>query len=105
MADGRYSVMRSDEADARLKELLLDYASTVSTRTALKLAREFERGFSRLSHFPYSGRLTDACQLKARGYRKLVIGKYLVVYLVFEELRQVIVTGIYNQRENLEGLV
>lgn len=84
----RYTPLAFEDLDS-----IDDYISiTLSNpQAALALMDEIERSASRLKLYPFIGlEVEDAC-LAAKGYRKLVVGNYLVFHLVNEVQRGVVI--------------
>ncbi|HRS21484.1 MAG TPA: type II toxin-antitoxin system RelE/ParE family toxin, partial [Clostridia bacterium] len=52
------------------------------------LLEKIESSIMRLKKFPYSGSLVSDEPLRKRGYRKLIIDNYIVIYLVNEMDKQ-----------------
>lgn len=52
---------------------------------ALKVADEIEESIAQLEDFPLSGATPKNRRLARQGYRMLVVGSYLVFYVVLED--------------------
>ena len=66
-------------AEADLEEIVT-YVALDDPRAALRLADRIEASLERLSGFPRLGRIPRDEDLRASGYRYLVIGEYLAFY-------------------------
>lgn len=83
-----------DEIDTYISETL------VNPQAAEKLLDELEQSICRLEQFPFSGAEVADSHLAGKGYRKLVVGNYLVFHLVDLEQKQVaIMRVLYGARE------
>lgn len=61
---------------------ILDYISLDKPSAAVALANRFEKTILALQKNPYIGRSAKEKELKKLGYRYLVIGNYLLFYVV-----------------------
>lgn len=72
---------------------IVEYVQIDNPAAAIKLLDEIDEAISRLEEFPFRGRVPDDARLKALNYRILVVGNYLVFYVVADnaiEIRRVL---------------
>lgn len=102
---GAYRVVRSLDVDATIREILQRRIENSGLLGANKLLDSFEHAFSPSSVFPFMGRLADDKVLKTKGYRKVNVAEFIVLYHVESLTSRVIIAHVYHHRENLEGLI
>lgn len=68
---------------------IFDYIRQDNPRAAADLLERIDRSISCLADNPYLGRVPKDVRLKNKGYRMLVVGKYLVFYIVKNQTVQV----------------
>ncbi len=76
---------------AAVQDLLdiLDYIARDNPDAARALVDRVERAIGRLARFPRSGRAPRDARLRLRGYRLLVVGDYLIFYVVIRRTVQI----------------
>ncbi|WP_025690677.1 type II toxin-antitoxin system RelE/ParE family toxin [Paenibacillus zanthoxyli] len=71
-----------------------------ATQAAHNMMTDLEQGIMGLSDFPYGGSPVRDDLLRGKGYRKLVIHRYLVFYLINEVERHVVIMRVlYGSRK------
>lgn len=75
------------------------------TKVADNLLEKIENSIMGLKDFPYSCSLLSDKTLKDKGYRKLVIGNYIVFYLVNESAKQVIIMRIIYGAQSYQNFL
>ena len=68
---------------------IFDYISQDNPSAAAALLERIDHSISRLAFNPYLGRVPKDDRLKDKGYRMLVVEKYLVFYVVKSKTIQV----------------
>jgi len=63
---------------------ITDYVAEDNPRAADKMIDRFEKAFDRLEYFPFAGKTPNDDELRRLNYRMLIVGKYLVFYLLKE---------------------
>ena len=101
-----YEILRAQTAEDQLRDIVL-YLRDVSggSGPALRLLDRVEQAMTLLSSFPRLGVVPGSPALAQRGYRMLVAGEYLVFYRVDDELRRVIVVGLFYKSRDYERLL
>ena len=69
------------------------------------LLEKIESSIMRLKKFPYSGSLVSDEPLRKRGYRKLIIDNYIVIYLVNEMDKQTVIMRILYGAQNYQNIL
>lgn len=98
-----YEIILTDSAKIDLEEIY-EYISKnlLETNSANKLMEKIENDILRLEQHPYS---CTEVQVKphSKMYRKLVTGKYIVLYRVDEQYKQIIIFNVvYGKRDYLD---
>lgn len=101
-----YQIIRTDKANDQIRDIVL-YRTEVAGRVdaGLTLLDELEAGFNRLSEFPESGSPPRYAKLRARGYRVLIVEKYLAFYKVDKETETVTIYAVVDGRRDYLNLV
>lgn len=98
-----YQVLRTDKADRQIRDEVLYLRDVSGTSTALALLERVESASGILAAFPFSGVVPRTPALARRGYRMLVVGKYLLFYKVDEAGGRVTVYGFFHQRQDYQA--
>ena len=99
-----FTVNRADIVESQLADITSYLvARTGSTRAALDVLGRLEMAFENLARFPYLGVVPRRPSLSRRGYRMLVVGRYLVFYKVREDCREIMVYGIFHGAQDYES--
>ena len=101
-----YQILRTAKADEQLRDIVL-YRAEVTGRAdaALALLDRLEEEIIRLADFAESGTRPRYAALHARGYRILIVEKYLVLYKVDKERGTVIIHAIIDARRDYLNLL
>lgn len=86
------NIVWTRNAENDLKEII-EYISFESIRNAETIYRKIQRAIKQLEDFPQSGILPKDQTLINRGYRMLIVEKYLIFYICEQE---VIIIGIIH---------
>jgi len=78
---GRSRVLYLTIAEKDLEEIV-QYISADRPKSASDLLDEIDRSITRLEDYPESGKIPGDPRLRRMGYRILVIGNYLVFYVI-----------------------
>ena len=101
-----YRIERTAKAEEQLRDIILYRAElTGSVDTALELLDKMEAGISTLSRFPESGAPPRYGALRARGYRVLIIEKYLLFYKVSHSQSLVTIYAVVDGRRDYLNLI
>ena len=95
-----YSVLRTYTADEQIREAVL-YTAQVSggEGPALKLLDLIDEAAERLSSFPRIGSVPAWGTLAKRGYRKLAVGHYIMLYKVDDGAQAVTIHAFVHSRQ------
>ena len=96
----KYSVIRTDTADAHIHQIILYIAEEFGTEVAMKKLDELEEQIMVLADNPYIGMEPRYMVLRRQGYKILVLEKNLVFYKVDEVRKIVTVYAVMDQRQD-----
>ncbi len=102
MSERPYEIFRTDKTEEQLADILAYLEKTAGNKTVLNLIDQHEQAFAHLSRFPYLGVAPRRRTLAGRGYRMLVVGRYLLFYKVDEARRRIIVYGVFHGAQDYE---
>lgn len=101
----KYGVIRTDTADALIREIILYIAENFGNSVALKKLGELEEAILSLGDNPYIGTTPKYNVLKRQGYMALILEKNLVFYKINEEKKMVTVYAVFEQRQNYLDII
>jgi toxin ParE1/3/4 len=84
----QYEILYLKTAETDLYEIF-DYVNQDDPGAALSLYQRIEDSISSLAQNPELGTVPGDDRLKNMGYRMLVVGKYLVFYIIKEKVIQI----------------
>ena len=101
----KYKVLRTDTADALIRNIVLYIAENFGNETALQKLDELERSILQLGENPQIGTEPRYTVLKRQGYRVLILEKDLVFYKIDEQKKEVMVCAVVDQRQDVLGII
>lgn len=101
----KYGIIRTDTADALIREIILYIAENFGNSVALKKLSELEEAILSLGDNPYIGTTPKYNVLKRQGYMVLILEKNLVFYKINEEKKMVTVYSVFEQRQNYLDII
>ena len=101
----KYGIIRTDTADALIREIILYIAENFGNSVALKKLDELEEAILSLGDNPYIGTTPKYNVLKRQGYMVLILEKNLVFYKINEEKKMVTVYSVFEQRQNYLDII
>ena len=101
----KYGIIRTDTADALIREIILYIAENFGNSMALKKLGELEEAILSLGDNPYIGTTPKYNVLKRQGYMVLILEKNLVFYKINEEKKMVTVYAVFEQRQNYLDII
>ena len=101
----KYTVIRTDTADAGIRKIVLYIAQNFGNTIALVKLDEIEKRILELGGDPYIGTELRYLILKRQGYKVLILEKDLVFYKIDEENKQVIVYAVVDQRQDYLNII
>ena len=101
----KYTVIRTDTADAGIRKIVLYIAQNFGNTIALEKLDEIEKRILELGGDPYIGPEPRYLILKRQGYKVLILEKDLVFYKIDEENKQVIVYAVVDQRQDYLNII
>lgn len=101
-----YRVERTAKAEEQIRDIILYRAEiTGSADAALALLDRMEEEMNTLSEFPESGAPPRYGALRARGFRVLIVDKYLFFYKVDHSKSLVTVYTVVDGRRDYLNLI
>ena len=101
----RYKVLRTDTADALIRNIVLYIAENFGNETALSRLEDLERFILKLAENPYIGTDPRYTVLKRQGYKVLILEKDLVFYKIDESKKEVTVYAVVDQRQDYLSII
>ena len=101
----KYGIIRTDTADALIREIILYVAENFGNSMALEKLDELEEDILSLGDNPYIGTTPKYNVLKRQGYMVLILEKNLVFYKINEENKMVTVYAVFEQRQNYLDII
>ncbi len=101
----KYIVLRTDTADALVRNIVLYIAENFGNEIALKKLDELEQSILKLEDNPYAGTEPRYTVLRRQGYKVLILEKDLVFYKIDENERTVTVYAVVDQRQDYLSII
>ena len=101
----KYTVLRTDTADALIHKIILDIAEKFGADVALDKLEELEKQIMLLEDNPYMGAEPRYMILRRQGYKVLVTAKNLVFYKIDETQKVVTVYAVVDQRQDYLNII
>lgn len=101
----RYKVLRTDTADALIRNIILYIAENLGNETALSKLEDLERSILKLAENPYIGTDPRYTVLKRQGYKVLILEKDLVFFKIDENKKEVTVYAVLDQRQDYLSII
>jgi toxin ParE1/3/4 len=100
-----YRVIRTDTADAGIRQIMLFIAEKFGNEVALEKLDELEHDIMLLGSNPYIGTEPKYPVLKRQDYKVFISGKNLVFYKVNDDAREVIIYAVVDQRQDYMNIL
>ena len=101
-----YKVAISASAERDIDEIIVYIAEKLANpKAASDFADALEEKYTELEAHPFIFELSRNERLAQAGYRRFVIGNYVALYLVNEELQEVIIARIFYGRRDYEKYI
>ena len=101
----KYKVLRTDTADALIRNIVLYIAENFGNEIALNKLDDLEKSILKLEDNPYIGTEPRYTVLKRQGYKVLILEKDLVFYKIDENQKVVTVYAVVDQRQDYLGII
>ena len=101
----KYSIIRTDIADAGIRKIILYVAQNFGKDVALKKLDEIEKKILSLGDDPYIGTDPRYLVLKRQGYKVLILDKDLVFYKIDEDNKKVVIYAVVDQRQDYLNII
>jgi toxin ParE1/3/4 len=106
MSNDSYSLKFTSKAEEDLDQIYKYISTKLFAEVAAEnLMEKIEKSIMRLKEFPFSCSYVLDELLKNRGYRKLIVDKYIVFYLVNEVEKQVVIMRILHGARNYHNIL
>ena len=101
----KYKVIRTDTADALIRNIVLYIAENFGNEIALNKLDDLEKSILKLEDNPYIGTEPRYTVLKRQGYKVLILEKDLVFYKIDENQKVVMVYAVVDQRQDYLSII
>ena len=101
----KYKVLRTDTADALIRNIVLYIAENFGNEIALNKLDDLEKSILKLEDNPYIGTEPRYTVLKRQGYKVLILEKDLVFYKIDENQKVVTVYAVVDQRQDYLSII
>ena len=101
----KYKVIRTDTADALIRNIVLYIAEKFGNETALEKLNDLEASILTLGDNPYIGTEPRYTVLKRQGYKVLILEKDLVFYKIDDERKVITVYAAVDQRQDYLSII
>lgn len=101
----KYTVIRTDTADALIHKIILDIAEKFGADVALEKLEELEKQIMLLADNPYMGTAPRYMILRRQGYKVLITEKNLVFYKIDKNQKVVTVHAVVDQRQDYLNII
>lgn len=100
-----YKVLRTDTADALIRNIVLYIAENFGNEIALSKLDSLEKSILKLAENPYIGTDPRYTVLRRQGYKVLILEKDLVFYKIDESRKEVIVYAVVDQGQDYLSII
>jgi toxin ParE1/3/4 len=97
--------LRTDTADALIRNIVLYIAENFGNETALSKLEDLESSILKLAENLYIGTDPRYTVLKRQGYKVLILEKDLVFYKIDESKKEVTVYAVVDQRQDYLSII
>ena len=98
----QYQIFRTAKADEQIRDIIFYRAELTEKNSAIELLNKLAKGINQLSDFPESGALPRFGSLRARGFRVIIVDKFLIFYKVNHNKKTItIYTAVDGRRDYL----
>ena len=101
----RYSIIRTDTADAGIRKIVLYVSQNFGKAAALKNLDEIEQRILSLGDNPYLGTEPRYPVLRRQRYKVLILDKDLVFDKIEEEKKTVVIYAVVDQRQDYLNII
>ena len=101
----KYGIIRTDTADALIREIILYVAENFGNSMALKKLGELEEAILSLGDNPYIGTTPKYNVLKRQGCMVLILEKNIVFYKINEAKKIVTIYAVVDHRQDYLSII
>lgn len=98
-----YELIIADMANYQLKVIIEYMCNKLYNEQAAKnFIDKLQEKYNKVSTNPYIYEASRDTRLEEKGYRKIVIDNYVIMYVVNEDKKEIYINGIFCVRQNYE---
>lgn len=101
----KYTLIRTDKADALIHKIILGIAEKFDVDVALEKLEELEKQIGLLADNPYIGTEPRYMVLRRQGYKVMITEKNLIFYKIDEANKRVTVYAVVDQRQDYLSII
>lgn len=101
----KYTIIRTDTADAQIHKIILDIAEKFGVETALEKLGELEKEFRLLADNPNIGTVPRYMIFRRQEYRVLITEMNLVFYKIDEKQNVIMIYAAVDQRQDYLNII
>ena len=101
----KYTVLRTDTADALIHGIILNIAEKFGADVALEKLDELEKQIMLLEENPYLGTEPKYMVLRRQGYKVFITERNMVFYKINDEEKLVVVYAVVDQRQDYLSII
>lgn len=99
-----YNIIVSESAIKDLDEIIKYIIEVLlNNKAASDFIDEVERKYIEVSKYPYMFELSRDYRLRKKGYHRVVINNYVILYLINDKSKEVIISGIFYGGQNYKN--
>lgn len=100
-----YTVRFLPKAYDNMDEIILAFIRLGSRQGAERIKGKFLKAVDQVRTFPYSAPVIRDPKLAGLGFRTIVVEKYIMLYRVIEEAKEIVFYNIFNGKEDYPSLL
>ena len=101
-----YRVIVTETADRDTDEILTYISEKLANpKAAVDFADSLEERYTALEQHPLMFEMSRNERLASMGYRRFIVGNYVVLYLVNDEIKEVTIVRIFYGRRDYEKYI
>lgn len=105
MAEFEYSLSYLPAAERDIAEIVSTFMMLGSKNGALRIRSKIKKAAEQIQFMPYIGAAVPDSRLSKAGFRMYIVEKYLMLYKIFEDNKQVLIYRIINGKTDYPTLM
>lgn len=101
----KYTIVRTDTADALIRKIVLYIAENFGKDTALEKLEELEAAITSLADNPELGEKPRYPELRRQGYRVLTTKKDLIFYKMDDDSKVITIYSVFDGRQDYLNII